>query len=149
MVLAALAASPTEKYFFTVAKITPLTFVQHKGLYSILASGPAKRNGKLYAAQEDTLGFFLYQRPESHADTATLCRFMVDGRFRRGGAGGKSPGAYPAGLKIQGVKQVEALLEQEGGRSRALLLVCGFRLMEETTHTTRYVCRFETQNWRE
>lgn len=33
--------------------------------------------------------------------------------------------------------------------SRALLLACGFRLMEETTHTTRYVCRFETQNWRE
>ena len=95
------------------------------------------------------MGFFLYQRPESHADTATLCRFMVDA-----GSGGrgwrKKPGAVSCGAeKSKGVKQVEALLEQEGGRSRALLLVCGFRLMEETTHTTRYVCRFETQNWRE
>ena len=34
-------------------------------------------------------------------------------------------------------------------RTAALLLACGFRLMEETAHTTRYVCRFETQNWRE
>ena len=45
--------------------------------------------------------------------------------------------------------QVRALLEQEGGRSRALLLACGFHLAEENTHTARYVCRFETQNWRE
>ena len=66
-----------------------------------------------------------------------------------GGAGGKALEHILRGLKIQGVKQVEALLEQEGGRSRALLLACGFRLMEETAHTTRYVCRFETQNWRE
>lgn len=103
----------------------------------------------MYAAQEDTLGFFLYQRPESHADTAILCRFMVDGRFRREGLEEKALEHILRGLKIQGVKQVEALLEQDGGRSRALLLACGFRLMEETTHTTRYVCRFETQNWRE
>ena len=53
------------------------------------------------------------------------------------------------GLKIQGVKQVEALLEQGDGHAMALLLACGFHLAEENTHTTRYVCRFETQNWRE
>lgn len=40
-------------------------------------------------------------------------------------------------------------MEQEGGRSRALLLACGFHLAEENTHTARYVYRFETQNWRE
>lgn len=74
---------------------------------------------------------------------------MVDGRFRREGLEEKALEHILRGLKIQGVKQVEALLEQEGGRSRALLLACGFRLMEETAHTTRYVCRFETQNWRD
>lgn len=103
----------------------------------------------MYAAQEDALGFFLYQRPESYADTATLCRFMVDGRFRREGLEEKALEHILRGLKIQGVKQVEALLEQEGERSRALLLACGFHLAEENTHTARYVCRFETQNWRE
>ena len=92
---------------------------------------------------------FPVPRPERHAETATLCRFMVDGRFRREGLEEKALEHILRGLKIQGVKQVEALLEQDGGRSRALLLACGFRLMEETTHTTRYVCRFETQNWRE
>ena len=90
--------------------------MQHKGLYSILASGPAKRNGKLYAAQEDTLGFFLYQRPESHADTATLCRFMVDGRVPAGGAGGeKALEHILRGLKIQGAKAGGGPLEQDGG----------------------------------
>ena len=82
------------------------------------------------------------------AGKTTLCRFMVDGRFRQEGLEETALEHILRGLKIQGVKQVEALLEQEGGRSRALLLACGFRLMEETTHTARYVYRFETQNWR-
>lgn len=65
-----------------------------------------------------------------------------------GGAGGKGLGAHPAGLKIQGVKQVETRLEPGDGRAEALLLACGFRQAEENTHTARYTCRFETQNWR-
>lgn len=73
---------------------------------------------------------------------------MVDGRFRREGLEEKALEHIPRGLKIQGVKQVEARLEQDGGRSRALLPACGFRLAEENTHTARYTCRFETQNWR-
>ena len=77
------------------------------------------------------------------AGKTTLCRYMVEG-----GAGGKGLGAHPAGLKIQGVKQVEAHLEPGDGRAEALLLACGFRLAEENTHTARYTCRFETQNWR-
>lgn len=56
---------------------------------------------------------------------------MVDGRFRREGLEEKALEHIPRGLKIQGVKQVEARLEQDGGRSRALLPACGFRLMEE------------------
>lgn len=94
------------------------------------------------------IGFFLYQRPESHADTATLCRFMVDGRFRQEGLEETALEHILRGLKIQGVKQVEAHLEPGDGRAEALLLACGFRLAEENTHTARYTCRFETQNWR-
>lgn len=74
---------------------------------------------------------------------------MVDGRFRREGLEEKALEHILRGLKIQGVKQVEALLEQSDGHAIALLLACGFHLAEENTHTARYVCRFETQNWRE
>ena len=74
---------------------------------------------------------------------------MVDGRFRREGLEEKALEHILRGLKIQGVKQVEARLEPGDGRGEAMLLACGFRLMEETTHTARYVYRFETQNWRE
>ena len=146
----------------------------HKGLYSILASGPAKRNGKLYAAQEDTLCIELKQVTKEYGRATVLknitltleepgiyCLLGRNGAGKTnplplyggrpvpaGGAGGKGLGAHPAGLKIQGVKQVEAHLEPGDGRAEALLLACGFRLAEENTHTARYTCRFETQNWR-
>ena len=73
---------------------------------------------------------------------------MVDGRFRQEGLEETALEHILRGLKIQGVKQVEARLEPGDGRAEALLLACGFRLAEENTHTARYACRFETQNWR-
>lgn len=82
------------------------------------------------------------------AGKTTLCRFMVDGRFRQEGLEETALEHILRGLKIQGVKQVEARLEPGDGRGEALLLACGFRLAEENTHTARYACRFETQNWR-
>ena len=82
------------------------------------------------------------------AGKTTLCRFMVDGRFRREGLEETALEHILRGLKIQGVKQVEARLEPGDERTEALLLACGFRLAEENTHTARYACRFETQNWR-
>ena len=82
------------------------------------------------------------------AGKTTLCRFMVDGRFRQEGLEETALEHILRGLKIQGVKQVEARLEPGDGRAEALLLACGFRLAEENTHTARYAYRFETQNWR-
>ena len=73
---------------------------------------------------------------------------MGDGRVRREGLEEKALEHILRGLKIQGVKQVEARLEPGDERTEALLLACGFRLAEEKTHTARYACRFETQNWR-
>ena len=31
------------------------------------------------------IGFFIYQRPEDHAEMATICRFMVDARVQADG----------------------------------------------------------------
>lgn len=65
-------------------------------------------------------------------------------------AGGwrKQPWSTSCGAENPRVKQEEARLEPGDGRAEALLLACGFRLAEENTHTARYTCRFETQNWR-
>lgn len=82
------------------------------------------------------------------AGKTTPCRFMVDAQFRREGLEETALEHILRGLKLQGVKQVEARLEPGDGHSKALLLACGFRLAEENTHTARYACRFETQNWR-
>ena len=52
------------------------------------------------------IGFFVYQRTESEPDTAVLCRFMLDDRFREHGNEEKAFAHILRGLKIQGVKTV-------------------------------------------
>lgn len=64
---------------------------------------------------------------------------MVDARFRQEGLEEKALEHILRGLKIQGVKQVEARLEPGDGRAEALLLACGFRLAEENTHGALYM----------
>lgn len=73
------------------------------------------------------------------AGKTTLCRYMVDSRFRQEGLEEKALEHILRGLKIQGVKQVEAHLEPGDGHAEALLLACGFRLAEENTHGALYV----------
>ena len=36
------------------------------------------------------IGFFMYRRAENQADTATICRFMLDYRFQHKGFGKKA-----------------------------------------------------------
>lgn len=48
----------------------------------------------------------MYQRTESHAETATICRFMLDDRFRHNRFEEKALEHILEGLKIQGVKEV-------------------------------------------
>ncbi len=36
------------------------------------------------------IGFFMYQRAENQADTATICRFMIDYQFQHKGLGKKA-----------------------------------------------------------
>lgn len=52
------------------------------------------------------IGFFMYQRTENQADTATICRFMIDDRFQHKGLEEKALEHILRGLKIQGVKKV-------------------------------------------
>lgn len=73
------------------------------------------------------------------AGKTTLCRFMVDGRFRQEGLEETALEHILRGLKIQGVKQVEARLEPGDERTEALLLACGFRLAKEHTHGALYM----------
>lgn len=48
------------------------------------------------------IGFFMFQRAENQADTATICRFMVDDRFQQKGLEEKAFEHILRGLKIQG-----------------------------------------------
>ena len=52
------------------------------------------------------IGFFMYKRAETQADTATICRFMLDDRFKDKGLEEKALEHVLRGLKIQGVKRV-------------------------------------------
>ena len=52
------------------------------------------------------IGFFLYQRTEQQPDTATICRFMLDDRFRKKEIETAAFAHILRGLKIQGVKKV-------------------------------------------
>lgn len=57
------------------------------------------------------IGFFMYQRAENQADTATICRFMIDYQFQHKGLGKKAFECVLRGLKIQGVKKVILMID--------------------------------------
>ena len=78
------------------------------------------------------IGFFMYLRAEEEAETATICRFMLDHRFQEKGLEEKAMEHILRGLKIQGVRQVVLLSahpdEAAENRYRAL----GFHLTGQT-----------------
>ena len=47
------------------------------------------------------IGFFLYQRAETQADTATICRFMLDSQFQQKGLEEKAFEHIRRGLKAK------------------------------------------------
>lgn len=52
------------------------------------------------------VGFFMYKRSETQADTAVIRRFMLGGRYRERGLEEKALEHVLKGLKLQGVKKV-------------------------------------------
>ena len=72
------------------------------------------------------IGFFMYQRAENQADTATICRFMIDDRFQYKGLGKKAFEYVLRGLKIQGVKNVISTIDNADENAKNLYLAFGF-----------------------
>ena len=72
------------------------------------------------------IGFFMYKRTESQADTAIIYRFMVDDRFQRKGLEEKALEYILRGLKIQGVRKVVLLIDGANENTKQLCLSLGF-----------------------
>ena len=73
------------------------------------------------------IGFFMYQRAENQADTATICRFMIDDRFQHKGLEKKALEHILRGLKIQGVKKVLLTIDNANENAKELYLSFGFQ----------------------
>lgn len=72
------------------------------------------------------IGFFMYQRTEAQADTAAICRFMIDYQFQHKGLGKKAFEYILRGLKLQGVKKVILTIDSSNKIAKKLCLSCGF-----------------------
>ena len=90
-----------------------------------------KYNSEMYpnAIYNNTvlIGIFMYQRAENQADTATICRFMIDDRFQHKGLEKKALEHILRGLKIQGVKKVLLTIDNANENAKELYLSFGFQ----------------------
>ena len=80
------------------------------------------------------IGFFMYIRTENQAETATICRFMVDDRFQQKGLEEKALEHVLRGLKIQGVKKVIFMIDEENKIAKKICLSFGFRFTGKIDH---------------
>ena len=77
------------------------------------------------------IGFFMYKRAETQADTATICRFMLDDRFKDKGLEEKALEHVLRGLKIQGVKRVILSATEANEEAEKLYRSYGFHAAGE------------------
>ena len=84
------------------------------------------------------IGFFMYIRTETQAETATICRFMVDDRFQQKGLEEKALEHILKGLKIQGVKKVVFIINSTNGNAKNLSLSFGFQFTGKMEHGEYY-----------
>ncbi len=78
------------------------------------------------------IGFFMYQRAENQADTAIICRFMIDYQFQHKGLGKKAFAYVLRGLRIQGVKKVLLMIDDANQMAQNLCLFFGFQCTGKT-----------------
>lgn len=88
------------------------------------------------------IGFFMYQRTENHAETAIICRFMLDDRFRHNRFEEKALEHILRGLKIQGVKKVIVIIDNANENAKKLYLSFGFQFTEKIDKA-RYCYKLE------
>ena len=81
------------------------------------------------------IGFFMYRRPEDRADTATICRFMIDDHFQQKGLAEQALEHILRGLKIQGVRRVITVIDNANEAGKNLWLSFGFRITEQGSQT--------------
>lgn len=81
------------------------------------------------------IGFFMYKRTESQAETANIYRFMVDDRFQQKGFEKKALEYILRGLKIQGVKKVVLAIDSTNENLKNLYLSFGFHFTEKIDKT--------------
>ena len=84
------------------------------------------------------IGFFMYQRAENQADTATICRFMIDYQFQHKGLEKKALEHILRGLKIQGVKKVIFLTCDINEEAKNLYRFLGFRFTGKSGYDKCY-----------
>lgn len=86
----------------------------------------AKYNAEMYPNaiynNNALIGFFMYKRTESHAETANIYRFMVDDRFQHKGLEKKALEYILRGLKIQGAKKVVLVIDSTNENLKNLCL---------------------------
>ena len=88
------------------------------------------------------IGFFMYQRAEDHADTASILRFMIDDRFQQKGLAEKALEHILRGLKIQGVRKAVIILDGADEDAKNLYLSFGFHF---TGKMDKDDCRYELE----
>ncbi len=88
------------------------------------------------------IGFFMYQRAEDHADTASILRFMIDDRFQQKGLAEKALEHILRGLKIQGVRKAVIILDGADEDAKSLYLSFGFHF---TGKMDKDDCRYELE----
>lgn len=81
------------------------------------------------------IGFFMYKRAENQAEKATILRFMIDDRFRRKGYEEKALEHILRGLKIQGVRKVEVIIDNANENEKNLYPSFGFRIVRKIDKT--------------
>ena len=84
------------------------------------------------------IGFFAYKRTEKQADTAIICRFMVDDRFEQKGLEEKALEHILRGLKIQGVRKVVIITDNTNENAKNLCLSFGFHFTGKTNNDKHY-----------
>ena len=84
------------------------------------------------------IGFFMYQRAESQADTVTIYHFMIDYQFQHKGLGKKAFAYVLKGLKIQGVKNAIVMINETNEIAKKLCLSFGFQFTGKIDHGEYY-----------
>ncbi len=88
------------------------------------------------------IGFFNVKRAENQADTATICRFMIDNRFQQKGLEEKALAHILRGLKIQGVRKVAIIIDNANETAKNRYLSFGFHFTGAVDKTG---CRYELE----